>query len=68
MGVLLGDLAASVSWLKFLSFGFDFGITEPAVLNLGIMKVTLGFWMKLNLAGVIGLITAAIVSNKVLRK
>ena len=67
MGVLLGELATSVSWLEFLNFGFDFGISQPFVLNLGILKLTFGFWMKLNIAGVIGLIVAAVVSNKLIR-
>lgn len=67
MGVLLGELATSVSWLKFLNLGFDFGMVEPAIINLGIIKITLGFWMKLNLAGVIGLVIAAFLSNKLIK-
>ncbi len=67
MGVLLGELATSVSALSFLNFGFDFGMAQPVVLNLGIMKLTLGFWMKLNIAGVIGLVLAAVISNKLIR-
>lgn len=65
-GVLLGELAANVSWLKFLSIGTEIGFTNPVVLNLGIIQLTLGFWAKLNIAGILGLIISGIIVKKVL--
>lgn len=64
-GVLLGELAASVSWLKFLSIGTEIGFTNPVVLNLGIIQFTFGFWAKLNIAGILGLIISGIIVKKV---
>ena len=68
MGVLLGDLTSNMGSLGFLGFGFDFGFENPIILNLGVMKVTLGFWMKVNLGGLIGLMTGIFISNVVLKK
>lgn len=68
MGVLLGDLTSQINGLNFLGFGFDFGFENPIILNLGVLKLTLGFWMKINLGGIIGLIASIFISNKVMKK
>ena len=37
IGGLLGDLAANIDWLWWLSFGEQFGLEEPLVLDLKVL-------------------------------
>lgn len=67
LGVFLGEMASSIEWLKFLSFGQDIGMDKPVLLNLGFMEVTFGFMSKINIAGIIGFVVSLFVINKAIR-
>lgn len=67
LGVFLGEMAQGIEWLKFLSFGKDIGLENPLILNLGFMKITFGFFIKLNIAGILGFIASLFVINKVIK-
>ena len=47
IGGLLGKLAGSVSWLWWLSFEQEFGLQNPIVLDLNILKLTFGLMVKI---------------------
>lgn len=66
LGGYLGELALSVPVLSFLAWGKELGFTQPIVLDLNIIKITLGFVCKLNIAGILGLIISLILVKKVL--
>ena len=42
IGGLLGELAARVDFLWWLSYGQEFGLTNPIVLDLNIIRLTFG--------------------------
>ncbi len=65
IGGLLGDLAGKVDWLWWLSFGEEFGLESPIVLDLGIAKLTFGLMLKINIASIIGVVIALIIYRKV---
>lgn len=67
LGIYLGELALEVSWLKFLAFGKDIGLTNPVTLDLGFISITLGFMCKLNLAGILGFVIALFVIKKAVK-
>lgn len=67
LGSYLGELALEVSWLKFLSYGKEFGLSEPVVLDLGFIKLTLGFLCKLNLASIAGFVLSLFLVRKVVK-
>ena len=67
LGIYLGELALKVSWLKFLAFGKDIGLTNPLTLDLGFINITFGFMCKLNLAGILGFVIAFFVIKKVIK-
>ena len=66
LGGYLGELALSVPALKFLAVGKELGLTSPLVLDLSIIKLTLALTIKLNIAGIIGLIVSLFIVKKVL--
>ena len=65
IGGLLGKLAGSVSWLWWLSFEQEFGLQNPIVLDLNILKLTFGLMVKINIASIIGMIIAVFIYKKI---
>ena len=71
-GIVLGSLTAilvkNVSFLSWLSFGLDFGITSPLVLDLSVLTLTFGATFRLTVAVVIFLILFALIGCAVVRR
>lgn len=61
LGGYLGALASKVSFLSWLGYGNTFGLTSPVVLDLGILVLTFGLTITINIASIIGLIIGIIV-------
>ena len=67
LGELLNRLAGAVTWLSFLSYlnyGLDFGLSSPFTLDVGIINLTLGFTVKFTICGIIGLLTAIFIYRR----
>lgn len=60
LGGFIGNLAAGISWLSWLNFGESFGLTEPVVLNFGILVITFGLSIRITMASIIGVVIAII--------
>lgn len=65
IGGLLGQIAAQVDWLNWLSYGQSFGIAEPFTIDLNVIKITLGFIMNINIASIIGLAISLFIYKKI---
>ena len=65
IGGLLGDLAKSVDWLWWLSYGESFGLETPMTLDLNVIKISFALMFKINIASIIGLILAVFIYKKV---
>ena len=61
IGSLLGELAANVDWLRWLSFGRSFWLSEPLKLDFGVIQLTFGLMININMASIIGVLIALIV-------
>ena len=55
IGGLLGEVAAKVDWLNWLSYGQTFGIDNPFVLNMNVLTLTFAFALHINIASIIGM-------------
>ena len=64
IGGLIGEVASNVDWLSWLSFGQEFGLTEPLTLNLNVMVITFGLVIKINIASIIGVGIALLIYRK----
>ncbi len=64
IGGLLGQLAQSVDFLWWLSYGQEFGLSTPLVLDINVLKLTFGLTVKINIASIIGMIISIIVYRK----
>ena len=67
LGTLVAELTKDVSGLSWLSYGLSFGMTEPLVLDLYFMKLTIGLLLNLNVS-VILFILASLVIGKLIAK
>lgn len=65
LGGLIGQLASQVDWLSWLSYGQEFGLKEPIMLELNVLKITFGFMVYINVASIIGLAIAIFLYRKI---
>ena len=65
IGGLIGQLSAQVEWLNWLSFGQEFGLSQPLVLDLSVLKITFGLMVKINIASIIGMVLAIFIYKKI---
>ena len=55
IGGLIGEVAGQVDWLNWLSYGREFGLKEPLVLDLNVIRLTFGLIVNLNISSILGL-------------
>ena len=65
VGGLLGELASRVDWLWWLSYGQSFGLENPIVLDLSVIKITFALMFKISISSIIGLLLAVFVYRKI---
>lgn len=65
VGGLLGELASNVDFLWWLSYGEEFGISEPITLDLIVITLSFGLMLKINIASIIGMILAIFIYKKI---
>ena len=61
LGGFIGELTSNVSFLSWLNYGQSFGLSDPLVLNLGILVLTFGLKIKITIAGIIGILIAILI-------
>lgn len=64
IGGLIGELTQGINGLWWLGYGNSFGLEEPLVLNLSIVKITFALMLKINIASIIGMIIAIFIYKK----
>ena len=65
IGGLLGELASKVDFLWWLSYGEEFGLAEPIVLNLQVITITFGLMFKINISSIIGMVLSIFIYKKI---
>lgn len=65
IGGLLGEVASQVEWLSWLSYGQSFGIRDPFIIDLNVIKMTFAFLININIASIIGLGIALFIYRKI---
>ncbi len=64
IGGLLGKLASGVSWLWWLSYSQSFGLENPIVLDLSVVKITFALMFKISVSSIIGMLLAVFIYKK----
>jgi hypothetical protein len=63
VGSLFSSLTKDVSWLSWLSYGLQFGMTSPLALNLGILSLTFSASIDLNVSVIIFVVLALLLGR-----
>ncbi len=65
VGGLLGELAAKVDWLWWLSYSQSFGLENPIILDLSVLKITFALMFKISISSIIGMVLAILLYKKI---
>ena len=65
VGGLLGQLAANVDWLWWLSYNQTFGLQDPIVLDLSVVSITFALMFRISVASIIGMLLAIFIYKKI---
>ena len=65
IGGLLGYYAGRFAYFEWLNFGMPFGLSSPVNLELGVISLTFGMMVRINVAGIIGMAAAVVIYRKV---
>lgn len=61
LGGFIGYLTKDISYLSWLNYGQNFGLSKPFALNLGILVITFGIKINITMASIIGVIISIFV-------
>ena len=67
-GGFLGRLLGGVSFLSWLDYGKSFGLEPPVVIDLSIIRLTLGLSFDITICGAIGIIIGLIIFRLLMRQ
>ena len=65
IGGLLGELALSVEWLKWLGYSQSFGLSTPIELDLNVIKITFGLMFDISISSIVGMAIAIFIYRKI---
>ncbi len=65
VGLAISQSLSSVSYLSWLSLGGEIGIKTPVVIDLSFLQFSIGFWVKVTVGGVIGMVLFGLLSKVV---
>lgn len=65
IGGLLGELASRVDWLWWLSYNQTFGLQDPIVLDLSVVKITFALMFRISVSSIIGMLLAVFIYKKI---
>ena len=66
IGGLIGNLASGIDFLWWLSYGQEFGLSSPLILDLVVIKLTFAIMFKINIASIVGVIISMFIYRKAL--
>ena len=61
LGGFIGHLLGGLSAFQWLNFGQTFGLTNPLILDLGIITLTFALTIKITIASIIGMVIAILI-------
>lgn len=64
IGGFIGSYLGQLQYMQWLQYGDTFGMSQPLILELGIINVQFGFTIKFSISGLIGMIIAIIAYKK----
>ena len=60
-GIVLGGFIGSLCPSSFMNFGQTFGLTNPLILDFGILSITFALTIKITIASILGIVIALLI-------
>ena len=60
-GLVLGGFIGSLFPSSFMNFGQTFGLTNPLILDFGILSITFALTIKITIASILGIVIALLI-------
>lgn len=60
-GIVLGGFIGSLFPSSFMNFGQTFGLTNPLILDFGILSITFALTIKITIASILGIVIALLI-------
>ena len=60
-GGFISEYAGTIPYLSWLQYGKEFGVMEPIIVDMGILKITFAFTIKFTIGGILGIIISIII-------
>ena len=60
-GIVLGGFIGSLFPSSFMNFGQTFGLTNPLILDFGILSITFALTIKITIASILGIVIASLI-------
>ncbi|MBQ3860495.1 MAG: DUF4321 domain-containing protein [Clostridia bacterium] len=67
IGSLVADMTVGISWLKWLSYGLEFGTEAPLILNLNLLHLTFGITVRITVSMVIFIVLSLLIGRSIVR-
>ena len=61
LGGFIGTLASGIGALSWLDYGQTFGLTNPLMLDLGVISITFGLTIRISIASILGVVIAILI-------
>ena len=59
--IVLGGFIGSLFRSSFMNFGQTFGLTNPLILDFGILSITFALTIKITIASILGIVIALLI-------
>ncbi len=60
-GIVIGGFIGSLFPSTWLNYGQSFGLSQPMILDLGILSITFGLSIKITIASILGIAAAIVI-------
>lgn len=67
-GSMVAEMTSGILALSWLSYGLDFGMKSPLVLDLNVLELTLGLSVRITIATIIFTILSLLLGKLIIRK
>ena len=67
-GSMVAEMTSGIPALPWLSYGLDFGMKSPLVLDLNVLELTLGLSVRITIATIIFTILSLLLGKLIIRK
>ena len=68
IGSMVAEMTVGISWLKWLSYGLEFGTETPLVLNLNLLQLTFGISIKITVSMILFIVLSLLLGRVITRE